>query len=65
MYRIYTDIEWIPVEIQSVIIEDSNSGFEFFAAVAKDLKIECESAQGKKKLYLFKSQEMILSRLSR
>ena len=51
MYRIYTNVEQIPVEPQSIIVEDSNSGFEFFTAVAKDLQIECESAQGKTKLY--------------
>lgn len=51
MYRIYTNVEQIPVEPQSIIVEDSNSGFEFFTAVAKNLQIECESAQGKTKLY--------------
>ena len=51
MYRIYTDTEQFFVEPQSIIVEDSNSGYEFFATVAKDLKIECESAHGKTKLY--------------
>lgn len=51
MYRIYTDTAQIPVEPQTIVVEDSNSGYEFFKSIAEEQKISCRSAGGKTKLY--------------
>ncbi len=36
MYRIYTPSRRIPVEPQCIVVEDSNSGYEFFKSVAEE-----------------------------
>ena len=38
-------------EPEKVIVEDSNSGYQFFEAVGKEKGIECESAGGKSNLF--------------
>lgn len=51
MYRIYSDIQQLPVKPEKIIAEDSNSGYEFFKAVSEEKGIECESAQGKSNIF--------------
>ena len=54
MYRIYsTDIssDNIPFHPEKILVEDSNSGYEFFCDIAKKNNIECESAGGKSNIY--------------
>lgn len=51
MYRIYTTNEFIgKVRPDTVIIEDSNSGYDFFKNVCAEAGINCNSAQGKSNL---------------
>lgn len=47
MYRIYSDIQELPIKPELFIVEDSNSGYEFFKAVSDERNLECESAGGK------------------
>ena len=47
MYRIYSDIQELPIKPELFIVEDSNSGYEFFKAVSDERNLECESAAGK------------------
>ena len=35
MYRIYSDIQEFPIKPELFIVEDSNSGYEFFKAISK------------------------------
>lgn len=39
------------IKTECVIVEDSNSGFDFFSSVCNDLGIKCISAEGKTKIY--------------
>lgn len=50
MYQIYSGYQSLPVIPESVITEDSNSGFDFFKAVCEERKISCGSAGGKSNL---------------
>lgn len=47
MYRIYSDILDLPIRPKKFIVEDSNSGYEFFRAVSEEHGLACESAEGK------------------
>ncbi|MGN0143273.1 MAG: translation initiation factor 2, partial [Roseburia sp.] len=47
MYHIYSNVEELPVRPKKIIVEDSNSGYEFFQAVSVENGLECESAGGK------------------
>lgn len=47
MYRIYSDIQELPIKPELFIVEDSNSGYEFFKAVSDERNLECESVGGK------------------
>lgn len=46
MYRIYGDEKFLGGKLSSLIIEDSNSGYEFFAKAAGAGQIKCISAGG-------------------
>ncbi len=50
-YRIYGKSEFDGAKPQVVIIEDSNSGYEFFAALCENSDIPCISACGKSNIY--------------
>lgn len=50
-YRIYSDKDFKPMIPQKIIVEDSNSGYEFFRSVAESHEILCESAGGKSNLF--------------
>ena len=51
MYKIYSEAEYFPIEPKHILVEDSNSGYEFFKGVTQESDITCESAGGKTKLY--------------
>ena len=51
LYKIYSEVEHFPIEPKHIVVEDSNSGYEFFKDVTQESDIECESAGGKTKLY--------------
>lgn len=51
VYRIYSNTDNLPVRPEKIIVEDSNSGFEFFYSVSKDRGILCESAGGKSNIF--------------
>lgn len=51
LYHVYSDTNEIPVKPEKLIVEDSNSGYEFFKAVGEEKGIECESAGGKSNLF--------------
>lgn len=53
MYRIYSDIQKLPIKPELFIVEDSNSGYEFFKAVSGEKNLECESAGGKDSLQTY------------
>lgn len=50
-YRIYGKSEFDGARPQVVIVEDSNSSFEFFAALCENSDIPCISACGKSNIY--------------
>ena len=47
MYQIYTLTEKLPIKSEVILLEDSNSGFEFFDDVCKKSGKVCVSAGGK------------------
>ena len=51
MYRIYSDIQELPIKPELFIVEDSNFGYEFFKAVSEERNLECESAGGKSNIF--------------
>ena len=51
MYRIYSDIQELPIKPELFIVEDSNFGYEFFKAVSDERNLECESAGGKSNIF--------------
>ena len=51
MYRIYSDIQEIPIKPELFIVEDSNSGYEFLKAISDEKNLECESAGGKSNIF--------------
>lgn len=51
MYRIYSDIQELPIKPELFIVEDSNSGYEFFKAISDEKNLECESAGGKSNIF--------------
>ena len=50
MYQIYPKTARLPVRVQKIITEDSNSGYQFFENVCAERNITCESAGGKTKI---------------
>lgn len=51
MYRIYSGVQQFPIEPKCMIVEDSNSGYDFFKEVSRDKNIKCISVGGKTKLF--------------
>lgn len=51
MYRIYSDIQEFLIKPELFIVEDSNSGYEFFKAISDEKNLECESAGGKSNIF--------------
>ena len=52
LYRIYSDSDLIQRnKIDTVITEDSNSGYQFMRSIAEEKGIPCRSAGGKSKIY--------------
>ena len=51
MYKIYSDENVLPIKPEKIIVEDSNSGYDFFHSVSEDQNQECESAHGKTKIF--------------
>lgn len=51
MYRIYSDIQKLSIKPELFIVEDSNSGYEFFKAISDEKNLECESAGGKSNIF--------------
>lgn len=47
MYRLYSSGTYIDKVPSRIIVEDSNSGYEFFELVTSKMGIECQSAKGK------------------
>lgn len=47
MYQIYTSTERLPIKPEVILVEDSNSGFEFFDDVCRKSGRTCISAKGK------------------
>ena len=57
MYRIYSIEEKFPIEPEKIIVEDSNSGYEFFKNISAEKNIACLSAGGKSNIFsLLKKQ---------
>ncbi len=50
-YRIYVDSMFEGERPELVVVEDSNSGFEFFAALCEKSGLTCVSAGGKDRIY--------------
>lgn len=57
MYNIYSVEEKFPIEPEKIIVEDSNSGYEFFRNICEEKKIICLSAGGKSNLFSFVDKE--------
>lgn len=51
IYHIYSEKQDSPMRPQEVIVEDSNSGYEFFKSVCLENGIPCQSAGGKTKIF--------------
>ena len=52
MYRIYGDFSLrLQDTYTSVLVEDSNSGFDFFSEIYRDSKLKCTSAQGASNIF--------------
>lgn len=57
MYHIYSIEERFPIEPEKIIVEDSNSGYEFFKNISAEKNIACLSAGGKSNIFsLIKKQ---------
>lgn len=50
-YKIYSDFQKLPVKPEKIIVEDSNSGYEFFKGICDAKGITCLSAGGKSNLF--------------
>lgn len=51
MYHIYSIEEKFPIEPEKIIVEDSNSGYEFFKNISTEKNIACLSAGGKSNIF--------------
>lgn len=57
MYHIYSIEENFPIKPEKIIVEDSNSGYEFFKNISAEKNIACWSAGGKSNIFsLLKKQ---------
>lgn len=51
MYHIYSIEEKFPIEPEKIIVEDSNSGYEFFKKISAEKNIACLSAGAKSNIF--------------
>lgn len=51
MYNIYSKEQQTEVNPDKIIVEDSNSGYNFFQAVCTERGVVCESANGKSNIF--------------
>ena len=51
MYQIYSDMSGTIVSPEKILVEDTNSEYDFFSSVCKENGIECMSTGGKTKIY--------------
>lgn len=51
MYRIYSKEEKFPIIPETIVVEDSNSGYEFFENICNESGKICISAEGKSNLF--------------
>lgn len=51
LYQIYPNKLPVPIKPQKLIIEDSNSGYEFFKEISERSGLECISANGKSNIF--------------
>ena len=51
MYHIYSIEQKFPIEPEKIIVEDSNSGYEFFKNISAEKNIACLSAGGKSNIF--------------
>ncbi|MFV0636725.1 translation initiation factor 2 [Mitsuokella sp. WILCCON 0060] len=59
LYRLYEDdYAHLPLSPVELIVEDSNSGYQFFHACCDDKMIDCISANGKSNIFLLAKQNM-------
>ena len=63
-YRIYApELITEPIQPEKIITEDSNSGYQFFQAVSRDLNLKCKAAGGKSNIFHYvnvNEKEMLL-----
>lgn len=57
MYHIYSIEDRFPVEVEKILVEDSNSGYEFFKDISTEKNITCLSAGGKSNLFSLAKKE--------
>ena len=51
IYQIYSDVLEVPAKPEKLVVEDSNSGYQFFETIAREKEKQCESAGGKSNLF--------------
>ena len=56
MYHIYPLNQELSCKPDKIIVEDTNSGYEYFKAISKEKNIVCESAGGKTKIFAMLEQ---------
>jgi len=57
-YHLYGDLELLSQDkIEKIVIEDSNSGFEFYNGILTNTKIELASAEGKSNMAVLAKEE--------
>ena len=56
MYHIYPLNQDFSCKPEKIIVEDTNSGYEYFKAISKEKNIVCESAGGKTKIFAMLEQ---------
>ena len=56
MYHIYPLNQDLSCKPDKIIVEDTNSGYEYFKAISKEKNIVCESAGGKTKIFAMLEQ---------
>ena len=58
-YRIYGSFEKNDSDLGTLLVEDSNSGYEFFSAIAQENSMRCISAKGKSNIFNFVSTDEV------
>lgn len=52
-YRIYPDSTTEKIKPEKILTEDSNSGYQFFDAVCAEHQMQCDTANGKSKVFSY------------